>query len=576
MTESNLSQTVDIGGDKYFMGSQQPIELGFKSRANFNKAFDNSTKTEQLIRKYLFFSLIPKTKLKIDNPTDKKELIKILKTRSSKIEESGKLTSSILKNTVLQRSYINIQKIIQELEGASTATSNKATLPVILDKCVTDKQYITTISKDHLFWLMLEISWYLLHPDKVPKDIECDWASIIAKLDTLHIDDIITQIKKDSTHNHNNEKPFNYFKKINLDNVMKEDTSEKALIKAKDILQTSTQTPTSATQTAATATATATTQTAATARQTGGEIMNNMSERIKTILTILTINKYLNKGATINNMSKALISNHMNDNFSKTLDKSLNIAMNPLFDYFKVVYDPVYSVIEKGVNNIISNTNNLIIPQLTTLLHICNNINYTKHGIYRLTNVNSELISFINAIILSTKTYIDNFHSDKEKYIFNKQVFSLPKVRLSLLLKNSINTTFNNFDTIQYIQFFTVGSNMTLLSEDAFINSKSKMTDDVFNAVTDFFIPTNLYIVCTKSDNIYDNIPMNMYEINYNKIDIGDKNINIDNLPNSYFNKNRNSELHLENLVSLTPYAVYNDAELALSILLAFKELMLK
>jgi hypothetical protein len=34
-----LPQVVDIGGDRYFMGPQKPIELGFKSRKDFINSF---------------------------------------------------------------------------------------------------------------------------------------------------------------------------------------------------------------------------------------------------------------------------------------------------------------------------------------------------------------------------------------------------------------------------------------------------------------------------------------------------------------------------------------------------------
>jgi hypothetical protein len=118
---------------------------------------------------------------------------------------------------------------------------------------------------------------------------------------------------------------------------------------------------------------------------------------------------------------------------------------------------------------------------------------------------------------------------------------------------------------------------LRLIEKDNFINStKPEMTEDVFKAVNEFFTPNDLYILCTKSDNVKENIPMNMYEIDYNNVDVGETGIQIDNIPTNYFNKNKKPELYLENLVTLLPYVVFNDAELALSILILFKELMPK
>ena len=107
-------------------------------------------------------------------------------------------------------------------------------------------------------------------------------------------------------------------------------------------------------------------------------------------------------------------------------------------------------------------------------------------------------------------------------------------------------------------------------------STKPEMTEEVFKAVNEFFAPTDLYILCTKSDNVKENIPMNMYEIDYDTIDVGETGIQIDNISNNYFNKNKKPELYLENLVTLLQYVVFNVAELELSILILFKELMPK
>jgi hypothetical protein len=92
----------------------------------------------------------------------------------------------------------------------------------------------------------------------------------------------------------------------------------------------------------------------------------------------------------------------------------------------------------------------------------------------------------------------------------------------------------------------------------------------------------NIYIVCTKSENIMQQIPINVYDIDYSQVNISKNDISNDikiiNLPENYFNKNKDKEtlsnIYLENLLDIKPHVVYNDAELALSIFIAFKELM--
>ena len=569
----NLPQVVDIGNDRYFMGAQKPIELGFKDRADYIKSFSDNSRTEFLIRKYLYISLKGKKRLVFEDPKEKAELIAILRKRAKKIESSNEFTSSTLKNTLLQRSYLNIQRLIQELEGPDYKGFKFPSLPDISLPCTKAKKYIRTIPENRLYQLILEIAWYLLHPDDVPEKVKCDWAKTIKQLDTLRIGDLVINEKQ----NGNSVSPSNYFKRINLSSVVKSKTLVNALDQAREMAQ-----------------------------QIEGTTANdNMKERLQTLMNILEIKKYLSDDLPIDkdrvkiidvpaatSISNSLISNPMKGGAGagagKALDKPLGIAMRPLFNYFKVVFDPVYSLLESSIDTYSKKTDiqKVMIPQLTTVLHICNNLNPSEtttsglntYGVYRIKNVDETLITFMNNMIASTDTYVSSVGDDAKRNIFNRQLFHLPKVRLSSLLNKFVDPTkYSDPDSIPYIQLFTVGGNLRLIEKDKFMNStKPEMTEEVFKAVNEFFAPTDLYILCTKSDNVKENIPMNMYEIDYDTIDVGETGIQIDNISNNYFNKNKKPELYLENLVTLLPYVVFNDAELALSILILFKELMPK
>ena len=573
----SLPQVVDVGGDRYFMGSQKPIELGFKDRADYIKSFGDDSKTEYLIRKYLDISLIDKKRLTFDDPKEKADLIAVLKKRASKIQDSNEFTSSALKNTVLQRSYINIQRLIQQLEGPDYK-GFELSLPDISLPCTKAKKYIREIPEDRLFQLMLEISWYLLHPDDVPEKVKCDWAKIIKQLDTLRIGDIMAKIKveQDKASGAVGKSPFNYFKRLSTKKA------GNSLDEAKEMAM----------------------------EVDGDNATKEMRERLKTLIDMLEIKKYLSGDLPVDKdrlkiidvpaaekISKSLISNPMrggmkggatNVSVVKALDKPLGIAMKPLFNYFKVVFDPIYSLLESGINTYSgkANTEKVMIPQLTTLLHICNNINPSEtttsgantYGVYRITNVDETLLKFINSMIGVTATHVSSYTDDVKKNAFNTQLFQLPKVRLSSLLNKFVDADlYKDPESIPYIQIFTVGGNMTLLSQDKFMNvSKPEMTEAAFKAVDEFFKPGDLYILCTKSDNAKENIPMNLYQVDYDKVDVGETGIVIDNMPNNYFNKNKKVEFYLENLVKIEPYVVFNDAELALSIFILFKELMPK
>ena len=79
----NLPQVIDVGGDRYFMGPQKPIELAFKSRKDYIDSFGKDPKTEYLLRRYMYVDIKPKKELRFDKPQDKSDLIAILKKRAT-------------------------------------------------------------------------------------------------------------------------------------------------------------------------------------------------------------------------------------------------------------------------------------------------------------------------------------------------------------------------------------------------------------------------------------------------------------------------------------------------------------
>jgi hypothetical protein len=103
--------------------------------------------------------------------------------------------------------------------------------------------------------------------------------------------------------------------------------------------------------------------------------------------------------------------------------------------------------------------------------------------------------------------------------------------------------------------------------------SNSILKQDTNDAIKDFYKENNIYITYGEPEKI----PINVYNIDYSTVDISNT-INIDNLTDNYFNKNKDTltDLLFENILDITEYVKYNDAELALSIFIAFKELMPK
>ena len=538
---SNLPQTVDIGGDIYILGPEKPVNGAFKSRNKFQNTFGTDRETERLLRKYMNYSVGSKKHLVFDPPEDKQALLKILKLRANALKSSKEYTSSTLINAIFTKSYNNIIKLIQQLEG-----SGSTNIKVEDKACATTKKKIKAMTEDDKFHMILEMAWNLLHPDKVPSEIGCDWAKLVKELERLRVGDIVKQIHEAQTQSgvEPSKNALNYFKKINMQTVAKSETIKNAFDQAKQF---------------------------ATDIQ-GETATEDIKKRLKSLIEILEMKKYLAKGSPIDEdgLKRSMINNPMKG--GGPLTKPLGAAMNPLFDYFKVIYDPIYSFLQESIQKYRTEKKEIIIPQLTTLLHISNNLKDTKYGVYRITNVDKELLEFIKFMINETKSHISKYNTDDKKSTFNKQIFKLPKVRLSSISDIALsNATYKDPTTLPFIQFFIMGANINHLPISNTDTNKA-------NAVKDFYQEGNIYMVYTDSKHIYENIPTNVYDIHYGEVDVT-TNIKIDNLPENYFNKNKDSTLsdtYLEKLLNITQYAAYNDAELALSIFIALKELMPK
>jgi hypothetical protein len=565
-----LPLMIDVGGMKYYMGNLKPVELAYRSRSEFKNTFGNNPRNEYILRKYMYPEIEGKRKLKFSSKREKDELIKILERRAEQLQESKEFTSSLLKNTIFQQSYLNIQKLIQDLKGKGMPEDD-VIVSVENTECTKSKKYIKDLSEDKKLQLILELAWLLLHPGQVPKDIECSWNKLIHDLDTLRLGDIMEMIRSEQEKkNQPVGKPLNYLQKINISKTSQAPTIANALIQAKDM--------------------------AVSIEDENAK--RELENRIKILLNILQVKKYLNNDHPIdetrmniidtdfaNKLSKKLISNPMSGGKLTILDKPLGVAMQPMYNYFKMLYDPVYSFLESSLKS-----SSVSIPGLLTLLHLCNNINREKtvnidrdiYGIYRIRNLDNITLSFINNMLNSTATYLDKYSDPKDKNTFNKQIFTLPKVSLTTLLEKNAEGIFSTKSTIiPYLQFVIVDNNLTIPSEDDFVSlTKPNRTTDIFRELKTYFTPNNLYIIFTKPENASEDIPMNLFDINFDDVNVEENSLKIDNLDNNMFNKvvkiadsNNENRLFLDKLVNLKEYVTFNDAELALSIFIAFKEL---
>jgi hypothetical protein len=246
------------------------------------------------------------------------------------------------------------------------------------------------------------------------------------------------------------------------------------------------------------------------------------------------------------------------------IDKHIWMAINPLFEYFRDVYDPVFTILDHSVQYITRlsvtsvkhNISPSIIPQLLKLLHISNNI--SEPGIYKITNTSKELVQFIEL----QQSYVLNYMEQTHDTTYREQINTLPKVTLSSYITKNVKSKGQKKNYMS--QFFIVDSNLDIPYKKDFIKDHGTHESNTHTALKNFFKKNTLYMSYSS-----DSTPMNAYELDFEKVDSNDSKLSTKSLVNNYFSKNN---YKLEDL--LTPDKIYNQSVLALSVFVSFKEMM--
>ena len=338
------------------------------------------------------------------------------------------------------------------------------------------------------------MAWYLSHFGDVKKDIRKEWAKVV------------TTIDKNSKNQSDKALFKNMFSKLEVD---------KAIASTENI---------------------------------------DIKNRIRELVDILQM-KTVATNATITAPIETVITKvGAEDPF----DKNIWEAMTPLFEYFRGVYDPVFTIIDHSIQYITQlsvtsvkhNISPSIIPQLLTLLHVSNNI--TEPGVFKIINASKELVQFIEL----QQVYILNYMK-KTDGSYKDHITKLPKVTLESFTKVKCKEQKMNYVS----QFFIVDSNLDIPRKNDFMKIHNS---DTYDALKGLFKSNTLYMSHSSGST-----PMNVYELDLEKVDTNNLRIPAKFLDRSYFSKNK---FKLEDL--LEPNKIYNQSVLALSIFISFKEMI--
>jgi hypothetical protein len=517
--EQPLDIVINVGGIQYTLNREkQGINYLFRSYNDFETTFKNVAdrskvpfeKIQQLFIKYMRVEPFREQDFGAIPANDKIVLKKILEHYLKYLKYSSEISSKAVVNSMFDRTYHNIQKIIEAIGGKPQDFSKMSVT------CTQSKKKLIELDDELKKQMILEFTWLLQHPKDIRSERGCKWADMVSELADIRLDDMISQIPREPQQSQDNEK--------------KEDEKEDS--KNIDLYNKTKLT------------------------QKGGD----MSSHIKALFTVLNVAQMSKTPFTQIGGGSAT------DDFHDVLTKKLSLALLPLFDSIKSMYQPVYGMLESCMIRSHIKKRKILEP-LLVLLHISNHFIGSRnecHGIYRIRNTNKVLTPFITTQLQCSMTRIQKMSAAKRKKCL-ETIHQLSPIRVSSLPKRNAVPSIKKESPLPTVQYITLDGNLTIPPFERFYRKGSEAEkESTFQAITDFFTKDDIYMVYAPSDEI----PMNLYEIDYSTVDTKDTHIPIVT-HDSYFTSHPHD---LQQFVPLVENAIYTNAELVLSIFIALKE----
>lgn len=509
------TDTIDVGGIIYRMDGSPSVNYMYRSIHDFVKTFEPISKKtgiplptiQKLFQKYMNASPYMKSDYSAIRKKDKDMIRDILLEYLVQLKRSKDAVGG---NSIIainfDRTYLNVKEILAKLDGPADDSSVPLT-------CKENRKVLKDISPDIRKLMILELSWLLSHPKKIKSDEECAWAEKVAELSTIRLRDLtknmenIQQLSKDVA-------------KMDENDAVRQRIEQ--LLRVYGITKIMKETTTSK-QATEQATEQATTQATT---QSGGNIM------------------------------------------STKISTALDYAINPLFDFIKSKYSPIYGFLETCFKKCHAKKGK-ILPQLLTLLHISNYFlsshknKSLSHGIYRIRSVHKDLVHFITSHLKCSASHINKMTTKKQK-IFVDMIHELWPIRVSSLPKQKSVSPFVVDSEIPTVRFMTLDGNLTIPPFETFYKKGTDAEkESCYQSMTDYFTADDIYMIYSPSEEI----PMNLYEIDISEVDTSDKTISI-KTPITYFS---NRSAHLQDFATVDEHAIYTNTEMVLSIYISLK-----
>jgi hypothetical protein len=473
----HLSETIQVGGARYALGGRS--YPGFKGRKQFQQDFDALPDTERLFRTYFDVdplsegqNMLPRSQRGMDPLSEEKSEKKSKKKTITKIANHQ---DSILLNNKLRK---RLQKMQHTNEFTSMDVKNRK----LQNDMIQMKHLMESLREPQQESLAtLPVSMHdISENDKLEFIIKVAWI-------LLHIDRAPEDIQEKWKEIRKQTEDLSLSDLITHMNNMA--PPQESLNYFKNMEENETPLP-----------------------------PNEMEHHIQNLLDILHIKKYL--------------STHSKE--TNRLSHPLQNAMGSVIRRFKGIFDPLYTVLEKGIPSSLENT----FPSLLLTLHLCDILRDKPKGLYRITNVPPALLTFVTAQLDAVQNYV-SARSKKQQEAFHRQVYALS------------TQSFTN-EQRPIIQLYVKDHNIRLLIDQEPISS--------------FFMDGNhLYLLSTTYHNIQEkNTPLELRSIEYDSLHLDD----------AVFYETDYQTKRDETVEDVfVPTIAYTSTELAMSMLIAFDNL---
>ena len=286
-----------------------------------------------------------------------------------------------------------------------------------------------------------------------------------------------------------------------------------------------------------------------------------LQNRIRALLTILHMQKAVDAASTTGAASATSAESatlQKGGSYDGQMDHLFRHAMLPLFDHFRIMFDPIYTMLESHHLTSRSTLSSArLFSSLSSLFYMCHHLHRRSSDrhvdcIYRVHHLPVAIMSFFQEQLHGTRSYVKGLTSAKKRE-FVQQLSHLPAIRLS-----SLKTGHTSF------QFYLLNENMTLPTAAEWVDpTYSNRTTAIYESISEFFTDRHLYVVCGGAHHV----PLRIRDVDGRSLRKDD--VRVDPL---YSHRLNRTPLFMDEVFTFDPHVLYLDTELVLSMLLASKD----